>query len=386
MEMTVEKIVHGGWGLCRIKNRVVLIPFAVPGDVVDVSFDERTEGVTFGWIREVLAPSPCRKQSKCPVFGVCGGCDFDNMSYECEIMAKEGVLREDLGRIAGIRNPAIGKSLRSQSEYGYRNHAQFKAAGTDAAGFFMKRSHEVVPLPEQGCLLLDPVIKEYFKDGVRGSTFPYGGFRIRSNERGEIFQKGVPGIEPDVFATFYRKGLKLRVGIDDFFQVNRFIIDSWLDLIVRYLEPGHSDRVVDLYCGSGLISLYVAGLVYSITGIEINGRAVQNARYNARENGIEKVKFIRADAGKGVISGIAADKIIVDPPRTGLTTRLVAGIAETGPSVVVYASCDTATFARDVRLFREKGYVLDEVKLVDMFPRTKHSEVVARIVMDKKVR
>ncbi len=379
MEMTVEKIVHGGWGLCRVNDRVFLVPFAVPGDVVDVSFGEPAKGVTVGWIRKVLQPSPFRKQSLCPVFGICGGCDFDNMSYECEIEAKKEMLREDLRRIGGIGDDAIGKTLPSQSEYRYRNNAQFKAAGQTDAGFFMKRSHEVVPLPEQGCLLLDPVINEFFKRHIQGKALPDGGFRIRSNERGEIFQKGVPGIKPDSCASFYRKGFRFEVGIDDFFQVNRFVIDAWLDLIVGYLEPGLSDWVADIYCGSGLISLYVAGLVHCITGIELNGRAVNNARRNALENGIRKAKFIRADAGKG-ISGMSAGKVIVDPPRAGLTGRLIADIAEMRPAVVVYASCDTAAFARDVRLFRENGFVLDEVTLVDMFPRTRHMEVVSRLV------
>ncbi len=382
MEMTVEKIVHGGLGLCRIRGGVVLVPYAVPGDVVEVSFNEGGGGVSFGWIREVRNPSPSRRQSDCPVFGICGGCDFDNMSYECEIKVKEEVLEEDLGRIAGIRNPVIDRTIVSQNEYGYRNHAQFKVKG--AAGFFMKQSHEVVPLPVQGCLLLDPVINAYFNSRVRSKILHPGGFRIRSNNRGEVFQKGIPGIVPDGFATYYPKDLRLRVGIDDFFQVNRFTIDGWLDQITRYLEPERSDKVFDLYCGSGLISLYIARFVRSVSGIELNRRAVQNAFYNARANGIENVAFYRADAGGDSVFKMPADKVVVDPPRTGLTSRLVSGITSMRPSVVVYASCDTATFARDIRLFTEEGYVLDRVTPVDMFPRTRHSEVVARIVEDGK--
>ncbi len=382
MEMTVEKIVHGGLGLCRIRGGVVLVPYAVPGDVIDVSFDEGGGGACFGWIREVRNPSPSRRQSDCPVFGICGGCDFDNMSYECEVKVKEEVLAEDLERIAGIRNPVIDKSIISQSEYGYRNHTQFKVK--ENVGFFMKRSNEVVPMPEQGCLLLDPVINSYFKSRVRNEILHPGGFRLRSNNRGEVFQKGIPGIEPDAFATYYSRDLRIRVGIDDFFQVNRFTIDGWLDRITRYLEPEPSERVFDLYCGSGLISLYIARFVQSVTGIELNRRAVQNAFYNARANGIENVAFYRADAGSDSVFKMTADKVVVDPPRTGLTSRLVSGIVSMRPSVVVYASCDTATFARDMRLFAKEGYILERVTPVDMFPRTRHSEVVARIVDDWK--
>jgi 23S rRNA (uracil1939-C5)-methyltransferase len=379
MDMVVEKIVHGGWGLCR-NDGVVLVPFAVPGDILDVSFGESSGGVAFGWIKEIVKPSTFRRMSACPVFGKCGGCDFDNMSYDCEIEVKRKVLEEDLLRIAGVGSIELERTLVPSSEYGYRNHAQFKVRGS--VGFFMRRSQEVVPLPEQGCLLLDPAINDYYNKHIRFRDLPDGGFRVRSNERGAVFQKGLPGEKPDRHINFFRKGLRFRVGIDDFFQVNRFVIDGWLARIVRYLEPRPSDRVLDLYCGSGLISLCIASRVQSVTGIELNGRAVANALFNAKENNIMNARFLRTDAGsKSAIP--AADKVIVDPPRSGLTHHLISNIVRMRPAVVVYASCDTATFARDIRRFAEEGYILERMTPVDMFPRTRHLEVVSRIIRDE---
>jgi len=404
MEIVIEKIVHGGYGLGRKNNKIVLVPFSVPGDILDIECtlpenisevvvkDDRARRsctpeapmprapMSFGWIKEIVKPSPHRVRSECPVFGICGGCDFDNMEYDFELEVKRAVLTEDLQRIAKISEVAIEKTIKSEKEYGYRNHAKFKVDTQGALGFFMKKSHEVVPLPEKGCLLLNSSINKYVNE-LRGSiVFEKGGFRIRSNVQGKIFQKGIPGREGDRYCFHYVSGLTFRTGIDDFFQVNTRVLDKWVKLISNYLEPEKNDRVIELYCGSGLISLSLAPMVKSITGIELNRSAVKNADYNARLNGINNVSFLKADAARGLDASVAADKIIVDPPRTGLTQEAIRKIVSLRPVLIVYASCDTATFSRDVHLLKRSGYLLEKVSFIDMFPKTCHSEVIARIV------
>lgn len=377
MIVEIEKIVHGGYGLTRIANSVVLIPLSVPGDIVDIEFAEG-EGVSFGWIKSIIKPSVYRKEPCCPVFGLCGGCDFENMEYPYELTIKEDILREDLSRIAKMRVAGINRAIKS-SEYGYRNHAQFKVGREGEVGFFMKKSHEVVPLPEEGCRLLHRDINTFLKKIRRAGAFRAGGFRIRTDTMGNIFQKGVRGLKDDTYCYQYVNKLKYRLKIDDFFQVNSRVTAQWVDTIESYLNLESDDIVADLFSGSGLITLAVAKKVKAVTGIEINKNAVKDARYNAEWNNVSNVSFVRADAANGLNLVTGVNKIVVDPPRSGLTENIIGAVVSLNPSVIVYASCDTATFSRDLKRFSEMGYELKKVSLIDMFPRTKHSEVVARI-------
>jgi 23S rRNA (uracil1939-C5)-methyltransferase len=378
MRVEIEKIVHGGYGIARSGGRTLLIPFSVPGDLLDIECGEGLDR-NFGWIKQVVRPSHRRRESACPVFTICGGCDFDHMDYRLELEVKRGIVLEDLARIGGIE-PKAGIEAVASDEYGYRNHAQFKVDSSGRVGFFEKKSHSVVPLPEMGCLLLQKEINDCV-NGIRKSVqFRRGGFRIRADGSGNVYTKGVPGREDDDYYRSAIGGLRFRTNIDDFFQVNTLLIERWLELIRSFVQPSCSDMLTDLYCGSGVISLHLAPYVKSVTGIELNPNAVDNALFNAKTNGISNVRFIRSTAQGGIRKLHAGGKIVVDPPRSGLGSAFVEGICRLKPRAVVYVSCDTATFARDLNAFRERGYELSEIRLVDMFPRTRHIELVSRIL------
>jgi 23S rRNA (uracil1939-C5)-methyltransferase len=377
MEVQVEKIVHGGYGLARRKGSVCLIPFAVPGHVLDVEFSVEEE-VAFGWIKKIIRPSVYRRRSLCPVFGHCGGCDFDNMDYRYELEVKKDMVVEDLHRIANSPGYNLEEVIFSEP-YEYRNHAQFKVDGSGNIGFFAKKTHDVVPLPQEGCRILDARINDYVKSILRTTQWKKGGFRVRSNSRGEIYTKGIPGSDDNPVWKQDLHGFEFRIGIDDFFQVNNRITGKWLNLIQEYLQPSPGDRVADLFCGCGVISISVSKKLRYVFGVEMNRNAVKHAKFNALNNGIHNITFLRSDAFKGLKTLRQVNKIVVDPPRSGLDQDLVREICSMNPSVVVYASCDTATFARDVRSFAACGYTLRRLSLVDMFPRTKHCEVVAQL-------
>lgn len=375
MKVAVEKIVHGGYGLARLDGQVCLVPYSVPGDVLDIDC-ERREGMLFGRIARIERPSSFRKTARCSAFGLCGGCDFDNMAYEFELEVKRDILLEDLSRIAGIEDLQSVHVVFAE-KYFYRNHAQFKVDEEGRVGFFKQKSREVVELPSSGCLLLQHSITDYARNLIGETRFFRGGFRVRSNARKEIFKKGIPGVDDDRYVFQYIGGAVYRLGIDDFFQVNGAIVEKWLSTIESYLEPHKEDTVFDIFCGSGLISIYIARKVRTVVGVEINRCAVENARYNAEYNMITNAAFIRRNAMKGFDSDESDCKVIVDPPRAGLSPRLIQSIARMHPSRIVYVSCDTATFSRDIYLFAEEGYSLQKVSIVDMFPRTAHMEVVA---------
>jgi len=382
MEVEIEKIVHGGYGFARLAQGICLVPFAVPGDILDIECSPEDE-VAFGWIKKIIRPSLYRKPSLCPVFGLCGGCDFDNMDYEYELNVKKNILIEDLTRLAEVTRVPDGMPVERviySMEYGYRNRAGFKVDSKGNIGFFRKKSHEVVPLPDNGCKLLQGEINGYVSEIRNKKKFKEGGFRIRADTKGNIYRKGVPDIEDDKFCYCYIKGIKFRINIDDFFQVNNFLTGKWVSQIELYLQPEKNDVIADLFCGSGLIALNLAKNVKSIIGIELNKNAVRSACYNADWNNIQNVSFVRGKAEQGISSISNVNKIILDPPRFGLQKSLITAIVKLSARVIVYASCDTATFSRDVKEFIKTGYLLEKITLVDMFPRTKHSEVVARIV------
>lgn len=378
MVVEIEKIVHGGYGLARLNSGVCFVPFTVPGDVLDVECTT-SGGGGVGWIKRIVRSSPHRKRAKCPVFTVCGGCDFQHMSYSYELEVKRQILVEDLARIAGI-SETNGIEIIHNSDYGYRNHAQVKVDEEGRIGFYEKKSHQVVQLPEKGCRLLHEKINRYILKIRKEKVFQKGGFRVRSDAHGNIYKKGIPGVADDRYCCHSISGLNFRINIDDFFQVNNFLIERWLSRIKEYLEIDKYDRIADVYCGSGAISLFLAKYVKSIIGIELNKNAVWSARYNAEWNNILNVTFVRSRADVGVRSLTDIQKIIIDPSRSGLGNELIEGIVRLQPRVIVYASCDTATFSRDIREFSENGYLLQKVSLVDMFPRTKHIEVVSRLI------
>jgi 23S rRNA (uracil1939-C5)-methyltransferase len=375
--VTVEKIVHGGYGLARGEGSVCLVPYAVVGDTLDVECDARG-AVQYGRIKEVTKPSVLRKDPGCGVFGLCGGCDFENIEYGVELEVKKDILTEDLKRIGGLRDVPVAAVV-SGPQYYYRNHAQFKVDGSGVVGFFRQGSREVVGIPPEGCLLLERSINEYVSGIVAGPRLPRGGFRVRANDNGAVFKKGIMGRPDDRYVVYHAGDMEFRVGIDDFFQVNSAILGAWLQAVTAALDPQDDDTVFDLYSGCGLISLFIARKVKQVKGIEIVRRAVENAGYNAAVNGIGNVTFMRTDASRVIKTAVSGAKVIVDPPRAGLSCVLIDDIVRIRPARVVYVSCNTATFSRDVVRFTEAGYKLQEITIVDMFPRTKHLEVVARL-------
>jgi tRNA/tmRNA/rRNA uracil-C5-methylase (TrmA/RlmC/RlmD family) len=316
------------------------------------------------------------------------------MPYRIELDAKKGILLEDLRRIGGIAFEEPIDVHPSPSEYEYRNHVQVKIDAHGKLGFFRKKSHDIVHLPSEGCLLLQPSINRHLLE-LRGLMQPQlprhlparnGSIRIRANDEGLTFCKGDPRRDDDVYAVYTVGDLQFRIGIDDFFQVNRYLNKTWVDLIVRFLDPDPRDGVFDLFCGSGLIALTLAPFAREIIGIEANGSAVRNADYNASLNGIDNARFVlgdlttHTDIWRWKSSTMGRAKVVVDPPRTGLDRKLIASIAQLDAALIVYASCNSATFARDAMAWGAYGYRPRAISMVDMFPRTRHIETVAQFV------
>ena len=189
------------------------------------------------------------------------------------------------------------------------------------------------------------------------------------------------------FITDELCGLRFRLSPRSFYQVNRRQAETLYGIASVFASPDPEDTVLDLYCGTGTIGLSMAKKAGQVIGVETVAEAVEDARRNAEENGIDNARFFCADAGEAagrfLKEGIRPSIVILDPPRKGCTPEVIDAVASMSPVRVVYVSCDPATLARDLKRFAERGYRTEKVQPVDMFPRTPHVECVARLSREK---
>jgi len=427
----VEGFSAQGFGVCRIDGRAVFLPGGLPGESWRLKLVKVTAGAVYARGEELLKASPHRTAPDCPVFGQCGGCALQHMDYALEQRFKLEKVTAALRRIGGL-DFQIDELLAAPERYRYRNKAIF-AVGDGVTGFFRGRSHDIVPA--ETCLLQSPIadraaaalrrwmaeknIPAYDEATGRGSvrhlylrTSRTGqavacvvsarGFGAQTASLAEALRSACPELTGVVLCVNKTKGntvlqgdfytlwgdgkltetlcgLTFELSPLAFFQINPPQAEQLYERAVDYAAP-EGGLVLDLYCGTGTISLCLARRAGQVIGAEIVPEAVENARENARRNGVQNAEFICADAADAAAEllrrGTAPDAVVVDPPRKGLAPEVVDCICGMGPKRVVYVSCDCATLARDLRRFARLGYAPQSGCAVDMFPNTAHIETV----------
>jgi len=371
----IKKIVYGGWGLAHHDGRTLFLPCTAPGDTVEFTIVKEKKQVLFGRVDAIVEPSPQRIAPECPVFGACGGCHMLHLSYQDEIATKEAVLLENLERIGKVKTALAGVIV-SPERFGYRNHAEFRVNGERRPGFAARESDEVVPFPQQGCLLLSPVMREAIAD-LPPESLPAGGeVRVRLDRFGAVHFWGLTDRAgpPDILME--AKGYLFPVSPQSFFQVNRYLNDALLDLVVSLPREARR-KLLDLYCGVGFFTLPLSRLVMEATGIESDAAAHRSAIAARRLNKTTNIRFLHGMVEKRIHKIRDIDIIIADPPRSGINAQALKGIIKIRPTELIIVSCEPPTFARDAARLIEAGYVLSAVHLVDLFPGTYHIETVA---------
>ena len=442
-----------GEGIGKVDGYTLFIKDAVIGDTVEAKVMKAKKNYGYARLMEVIAPSPDRVKPQCPFARKCGGCQIQEMSYERQLAFKAQKVRGNLERIGGfsaelldqVMEPALGMD----APFGYRNKAQFPFGtdkeGNPVTGFYAGRTHHIIPNTD--CALGVPVNREILeiilnfmkknkipsydektgKGLIRHVLIRYG-FATREimvclvvngteiSEAGELLSElsKIPGMTSitlssnmlrtnvimgdsfDVlwgsgYITDYIGGIKYRISPLSFYQVNPVQTENLYSLALEYADLKGHETVWDLYCGIGTISLFLAQKARKVYGVEIIPQAIDDARENARINGIENVEFFVGKAeevlpgwyqqyavsgGDSAGNEARADVVIVDPPRKGCDEALLGTIVEMAPERVVYVSCDPATLARDLKYLCGQGYVLERVRAVDMFPETVHVETV----------
>ncbi len=439
-EAVITDYTSEGQGVAKIDGCAVFIPNALKGERCMVRIEKAQKTWAAGKITELLEKSAHRVNRECPVAKLCGGCDFWHMDYEEETAMKAERVRQALNRIGGASLEEV-QILSAPSCYGYRNKAQYPVdskKGKAFAGFFRAGTHQVVEnkrcliLPEETDRVKDAVIDyvnqfrvtTYDEETCKGLLrhiyvrrgavsgqilvcLVINGRRIPKEQ--ELLNRlmKIPGFATlvlsvntrkgnavlgDEFITLYGPGyiedtlcgLSFRLSPRSFYQVNHHQAQRLYEAAISQAEITKEDTVLDLYCGVGTITLAMAAAAGKVIGVEVIPQAVEDARDNAKRNGIENAEFFCGDAGQAALEleakGIRADVAVVDPPRKGLNADTIEALHRMNPRRIVYVSCDPATLARDVALLKERGYVLKNAMAADLFPRCAHVESVVTLV------
>ncbi len=437
VELNIVDITLDGSGVGKLDGLAVFVPNAVTGDVLLVKILKVKSNLAYGKIEEIITPSPLRQNTDCSISQRCGGCSFRHITYAAELNIKENTVKNNFKRLARI--DVLLEPIFSGEQYRYRNKAQYPVSVVDGdvkVGFYSNHTHRVVPCencllqPEEFSKIADVIvnfIKKYNisvyneadKQGlvrhlylrkavetkqimvclvINGNDLPYSDELVKALRQADygitsvmlnhnlrdtnvIMGDKCTVLYGDDHITDVLCGVKVKISPLSFYQVNHFVAEKLYEKAAEYVEP-NDKTIIDLYCGAGTIGLSMAKKAKKIYGVEIVPEAVEDAKFNAKENGIDNAEFFCGDAKEAANElktiGVKPDAVIVDPPRKGCDVELINIICEDfSPSRVVYVSCDPATLARDCKLFAEKGYKVIKAAPFDMFPRTGHVETVA---------
>ena len=427
--VTIEKLVQGGKGLVRRDGQVLLVRGAIPAETVLVSGGPLHKGFQDATVSNVLVASPDRVTPPCPVYEVCGGCQFQHIRYEAQLVQKREMLKETLMRVGKVQVDPIPPIIPSPSPYGYRSSVRFvvfrEQAGF-ALGFHQQGTHQ--PVSAGGCLLVPQptrdivaVVSERLASQAKlplrlealevrrseafGSTllmYQTGPAKREQAERlFELFHD-IPDVVGQVVTS--RNGgrghrwqrwidgqdwiadrlgdLIFRIGDRSFMQANWPLNETLSRTVNEWVTPSPGLRVLELYAGIGTLGLPLARAGALVTEAEANPYALADARHAAKANHIGRSRFrlLRAEAMLQAMQTGDYDVMIVAPPRTGLSQECVQELLRIGVGRLLYLSCDPPTLARDLGRLCASGYRIARLQPFDMFPQTAHLETLVELV------
>ncbi len=444
--LEIEDCGIDGEGIGKADGFTVFVKDAVIGDTVTAKIIKAKKNYGYGRLMEVLKPSPYRVEPKCEFARQCGGCQLQALSYEQQLVFKTNKVKGHLERIGGFTDIPMEPIIGMDELFHYRNKAQFPVGrnkeGKIVTGFYAGRTHNIIE--NRDCALgvaenkevLDRVIAHMEKYGiepyneatgkglVRHVLIRYGYFTkevmvcliLNGNKlpKEEQLVKSlceIPGMTSitinvnkkrsnvilgeEICLLWGQEYITDRIGDISyqisplsFYQVNPMQTQKLYAKALEYADLHGQETVWDLYCGIGTISLFLAQKAKFVRGVEIVPAAIENAKENAKLNGLENTEFFVGKAEEVLPreykkNGVYADVIVVDPPRKGCDETLLETMVEMNPERIVYVSCDSATLARDLKYLCERGYELRKVCPVDQFGMTVHVETVVLLSQQK---
>jgi 23S rRNA (uracil1939-C5)-methyltransferase len=412
MDLVVQKLVYGGYGVGEVKGRKFLVRYAAPKELVEVEVLRETRIYTEAVVKRVKIEGEGRRVPPCRYYMQCGGCQLQHIEYDHQLTIKANILLDLFERIGKVKLSSVNGILASKEEFGYRTRAQFKVR-EGRLGFFAWKSKDLVPVEE--CLLVHPRInqlipslKEIVKavgglqeihvlyspyedeyllklvgtsavklKDIKESFLPQEVINVASYvpSDGKLMKTSSVGRE----WTYFRSGkFLLRVSSDSFFQVNYTLYEDFPKLVA---EGERVKRVLELHCGVGLFSFWLAGNCDVLLGSDANQSAVKDAIYNAKLNQVSNVSFVHGKAIHTLKShmGEVIDLLVLDPPKEGLSKLDRSFISQNKPERIIYKSSEPTTLARDLHTLTTLGYTIENVYLVDELPQTFHISAVVKL-------
>ena len=439
IELTIEDLGVDGEGIGKVDGMAIFVKDVVPGDRVQAKVMKMKKSYGYARLMQVLDPSPKRTEPRCAFARQCGGCQLQAMTYEAQLDFKAKKVWNHLIRIGGLTDLAKPEIIGMDDPWRYRNKAQFPFGtdkeGNPVTGFYAARSHNIIPCTEcwlgveENKVILEKILdhlKTYHistYDEVSGKGllrhvlirkgFTTGEVMVCLILNGRTMPKltelvdslrevpGMTSITINVntkntnvimgtemifvwgqdYITDYIGNIKYQISPLSFYQVNPVQTKKLYETALEYADLKGNETVWDLYCGIGTISLFLAQKAKFVRGVEIVPAAIENAKENAKLNGLENTEFFVGKAEEVLPreykkNGVYADVIVVDPPRKGCDETLLETMIEMNPERIVYVSCDSATLARDLKYLCARGYELRKVCPVDQFGMTVHVETV----------
>ena len=442
IELTFESLALGGEAVARTADgMVIFVRGGVPGDRGLVQITKRKKQFAAGKIVELLASSPLRIAPRCEYFGRCGGCKWQYLAYPDQLRFKQQQVVETLEHLGQLPNVPVNPIIGMETPWYYRNKMEFTFGVDDAAGLILgqhfpdrwdllldlqtcylqsEKSVEIFALCREFArkhalsvfssetsagLLRHAVVREGKHTGdlmvnlvTSGEYFPELDRFVRylltaephltsliltiNRRKGQTSQGQEEHLlfgEPTITETL--NGFAYEISAKSFFQTNTVQAERLYQTVQRMAAGNNAGTAVDLYCGTGAIAFHLAAQFDQVYGVELVPEAVLNAQQNAARNNIPNVSFHCGEAQKVLPTVLATppDLIVVDPPRAGLSDKVIRQILNAAPRQLIYVSCNPATLARDLALFMAGGYAVAEVQPLDMFPHTYHIETIVNL-------
>jgi 23S rRNA (uracil1939-C5)-methyltransferase len=442
LTVDVTDLAFGGEGVARTGGYVVFVPGAVPGDRADVRLNQVRPRFARGTIERLVSPSALRIEPPCPYFGRCGGCRLQHIAYPAQLEFKQRQVAECLARLGGLGDVPLSPIIGAPELYGYRNKMEFTFAEVDGrpvVGLHEAERYDAILdiercllqsdamnsvlaearafVAEAGCsvyrqesqegLLRFLVLREGRATGeamvnlvtaspdVAAARALADRLRARCPRVSSVVLNVNPkkaavavGVEEHPIAGDERiherlDGLTFSISANSFFQTNTRQAERLFGIVADYAGLTGTETVLDLYAGTGAITLLLARRARAVYGIELVPAAIEDAARNARENGITNCTFLPGEVRHLLPAllarGVRPEVVVADPPRAGFHPKALRSLAGLGAARVVYVSCNPATLARDLGTLCASGYRVQAVQPIDMFPHTPHIEVVVRL-------
>ncbi len=386
VELVVDSLTNLGAGLGRVDGWVVMVPFVIPGERVKARIFRNFTNYSDADLLEVIEASPYRIEPKCSLFTTCGGCQYQHLSYDRQLLEKTAHVKELMQKLGAIEHP-VEHAVGSPQIYNYRSkitphYNRPRQDGSQPIGFLrFGRRNQIVDVEQ--CPIATEAINLALPQ-ERDQARRAGGRKRRQRGGTLLLRHVVEGVvnDPQAIVSERVGDLSFQFKAGEFFQNNPYVLPKLVDYVAQEASLLGARYLVDAYCGVGLFALSTAKLFESVVGVEISQQSVLWAQANARISGIRNTRFLIGKAEaifKDLEFPASETAMVIDPPRKGCDDGFRQQLLQYRPQRLVYVSCDPATQARDLKDFVGGGYLITRIQPFDLFPHTRHIENIVSL-------